>query len=179
MSEKNLKYFKDLEYKILIDSSIEDGAKSYIAYSNELGKYACYGIGNTQVEAISSFLKEKDEFIEYLFNTGETINEPKPEDSERYSGFFNVRTSSVIHANLVLQAKELDISLNLYLNQILAGAAEKKVSENIILDKIGELCGKLDAHHFEVTRQLKYQEEKIKNEFKWHPEYSNKYLEVA
>jgi len=67
----------------------------------------------------------------------------------------------------------------LYLNQILAGAAEKKVSENIILDKIGELCGKLDAHHFEVTRQLKYQEEKIKNEFKWHPEYSNKYLEVA
>src|ERR1035437_6281656 len=177
MSEKDLKYYKDLEYKIIIEKISEEEVSAYIAYSNELGKYACYGKGDTQVDAISSFLIEKDEFIEYLCSAGETINEPKQEDSERYSGFFNVRTSPVIHANLVFQAKELDISLNLYLNQILAGAAEKKVTENVILDKIGELCGKLDVHHFEVTRQLKYQSEKINNQYKWHLDYSSKYLE--
>jgi len=179
MSEKDLKYYKNLEYKILIERIIEDDKSIYIAYTNELGKYACYGKGNTQVEAISSFLLEKNEFIEYLFNAGETINEPKLEDSERYSGFFNVRTSPIIHANLVFQAKELGISLNLYLNQILAGTAEKKTSENAILDKIGELCGKLDSQHFEVTRQLKYQTEKIENQYTWHADYASIYFKVA
>jgi predicted HicB family RNase H-like nuclease len=179
MSHKDLKYYKNLEYTILIERINEDNISAYIAYSNELGKFACYGKGKTQVEAINNFLIEKDEFIEYLFNARETINEPKQADSESYSGFFNVRTSSLIHANLVVQAKQMNISLNLYLNQILAGAVERKMSENLILDKIGELCGKLESHHFEVTRQLKYQVEEMRHQFTWHPEYSGRYLEIA
>jgi predicted HicB family RNase H-like nuclease len=177
MSQKDLKYYKNLEYKILIERINEDDISGYIAYSNELGKYACYGQGDTQVEAINSFLIEKDEFIEYLFSNGETINEP--EDYESYSGFFNIRTSSLIHAKLVGQAKHMNISLNLYLNQILAGAAEKKLSENVILYKIGELCGKMDSQHFEITRQLKYQTEKIQNQYTWHADYSSIYIKVA
>lgn len=179
MSDKDLKYYKKLDYKILIERITEDNVSTYIAYTNELGKYACYGQGDTQIEAINNFLIEKDEFIEYLFNAGEPINEPKQEDLESFSGFFNVRTSPLIHANLVAQAKQMHISLNLYINQILAGAVEKKASENVILDKIGELCSKLDSQHFEITRQLRYQAEEIHNHSSWYNDYNNKYTKVA
>ncbi len=179
MSNKDLKYYLELDYKINIERIEQEEEFSYIAYSSDLGKYACYGKGNTQIEAIQAFLDEKNNFLEYLFNAGESIPEPKMEESERFSGFFNVRTSPIIHANLVVQAKELGISLNLYLNQILSGATEKKISNNIILDKIGELCGKLDAQHYEVTRQLRYQHDTIISQYKWLAEYSNQYLEVA
>lgn len=179
MLNRDLKYFLNLDYKILVEKVTSDGESFYIAYTNELGKFACYGKGETPADAISFFEIEKNEFVEYLFNAGDPIPEPIIDECTKFSGFFNVRTSPIIHASLVAQAKELDISLNLYLNQILAGAIEKKPADNQILNKIGELCGKLEAHHYEVTRQLKYQNETIKNQYKWHIEYANPYSEVA
>jgi predicted HicB family RNase H-like nuclease len=178
MLNRDLKYYLSLDYKTIIEKVISDDESFYIAYATELGKYACYGKGKTQVDAINSFMGEKSEFIEYLFSSSETIPEPTVE-SERFSGFFNVRTSPIIHASLVSQAKEQDISLNLYLNQILSSAVERKALDNQILDKIGELCGKIDANHYEVTRQLKYQNETIIKQYKEHPDYSNPYLDVA
>jgi predicted HicB family RNase H-like nuclease len=178
MSNKDLKYYQGLEYRILIEKIEDENDSMYLAYTNELGKYSCYGKGTNQIEAIQSFLEEKNDFIEHLFNSGEAIPEPLKEN-DRFSGVFNVRTSPIIHANLVYQARELDISLNLYLNQILAGATEKRQSENVILNKIGELCGKIDANHYEVTRQLQYQYESIKSQYKWSQDYANPYLDVA
>ena len=177
MSQKDLTYYKNLEYKILVEKIKEDDITGYIAYTIELGKYACYGQGDTQAEAIERFLIEKEEFIEYLFKNGETIIEP--EYYENYSGVFNVRTSPLIHAKLVTQARQMNVSLNLYLNQILAGVAEKRTSENVVLDKIGELCGKMDSQHFEVTRQLTYQTEKLQNQYKWHQDYGIMHIKVA
>lgn len=179
MSTKDLKYYKSLIYNIVVEKQEEEGDIWFIAYTNELGKIACYGRGESQIEALTSFMEEKDSFIEYLFNEGETIPEPKIAESNRYSGFFNVRTSSIIHANLVQQAKELDISLNLYINQILASGIESKRIEGIIMDKLGEICGKIDFHHFEVTRQLRFQNETFKKGLPWSTEYGNPYLEVA
>lgn len=179
MSDKDLKYYQNLEYGIRIELTKESEHPFYMAYCDELGKYACYGRGETQMVAIQEFLEEKNSFIEYLFNSGETIPEPKGDENERFSGFFNVRTSPIIHALLVSQSKELGISLNLYLNQILSAATEKKGIENCVLDKLSELCGKLDNHHFEVTRQLRYQSDTISKQFKWKLEYSNPYLEVV
>lgn len=173
MSSKSLEYYKKLEYAILIEKQEIDGESWFIAYANELGKYACYGRGENQTEALTSFLEEKDGFIEYLFNEGKTIPEPSSAESEKYSGIFNVRTSPSIHANLVYQAKNLDVSLNLYINQILSAAVEKMNIENSVMDKLTELCGKLDAHHFEVTKQLRYQSEKFLNKYEWASEYED------
>lgn len=179
MSNKDLKYYKDLAYNIVVEKQEIDGEIWYIAFANELGKFACYGRGDTQLEAINSFLEEKEVFIEYLFNEGKNIPEPKIDDSEKFSGFFNVRTSSIIHSNLVFQAKELNISLNLYINQILSAAVESNRLENVIMNKLGEICGKIDFHHYEVTRQLRFQDESLKNKLVWTAEYGNPYLEVA
>lgn len=179
MSNKDLKYYKDLAYNIIVEKQEMDGEIWYIAYTNELGKFACYGRGETQLEAIKSFMEEKEVFIEYLFKEGKNIPEPKIDDSEKFSGFFNVRTSSIIHSNLVFQAKELNISLNLYINQILSAAVESNRLENSIMNKLGEICGKIDFHHYEVTRQLRFQDESLKNKLVWTAEYGNPYLEVA
>jgi len=179
MSNKDLKYYKDLTYSIIVEKQEMDGETWFIAFANELGKFACYGRGETQIEALNSFIEEKDVFIEYLFIEGKDIAEPKIDDSANFSGFFNVRTSSIIHANLVHQAKELDISLNLYINQILASAIEGNRNENAIMNKLGEICGKIDFHHYEVTRQLRFQNESIKKGLMWTAEYSNPYQEVA
>jgi predicted RNase H-like HicB family nuclease len=173
MSNKNLEYYKGLEYSIIVEKQEMDSASWYIAYANELGKYACYGRGESQTEALNSFLEEKDGFIEYLFKEGKPIPEPSSQEPEKYSGFFNVRTSSSIHANLVHQAKNMDISLNLYINQIISAAIEKKSNENSVMDKLTELCGKLDAHHFEVTKQLRYQSENFFSKYDWASDYED------
>src|SRR5665647_2110406 len=167
MSNKDLKYYKDLSYNVVIEKQEMEGESWFIAFTNELGKFSCYGRGETQIEALNSFMEEKDVFIEYLFNEGKDIPEPKIDDSTNFSGFFNVPTSSIIHANLVHQAKELDISLNLYINQIIATAIERNRNENAIMNKLSEICGKIDFHHFEVTRQLRFQNESLVKGFTW------------
>lgn len=179
MSDKDLNYYLGLNYPIIIERIAESDEIEFMAFSNVLGKYACYGIGTTEAEAVQSFIEEKYTFIEYLFNAGEVIPEPKKDESERFSGFFNVRTSPIIHANLVSQAKELDISLNLYLNQILAGAVEKRAADNLVLNMLSEICNQLTNHHYEVTKQLKYQTEKMTSQFKSNAEYSGPYLKFA
>lgn len=179
MSNRDLSYYKQLEYNILIEKEEMDGETWYIAYTKELGKFACYGRGIDQVDAINNYLSEKNAFIDYLFSEGKSIPEPQKQD-ERFSGFFNVRTSPLIHANLVQQAKELDISLNLYVNQILSAAIENRRLGNSVLDKMGEICGKLDAYQYEVTRQLKYQADILKSQYSYDQKYySSPYLKAV
>lgn len=179
MSNKDLQYYKELEYNVIIEKQKVEAESWYIAYSNELGKFACYGQGDSQIEALNNFLEEKNFFIEYLFNEGKPIPEPSNEEPTKFSGIFNVRTSSIIHGNLVKQSKELDISLNLYINQILSASIEKKEGENPVMNKLSELCSKLDAHHFEVTKQLSYQREKLSTSYQWAAEYCGPYLKTA
>jgi len=100
-------------------------------------------------------------------------------NSYSVSGVFNVRTSPAIHANLVNQAKEMDISLNLYLNQIIAAAVEKKSIGNVLLNKLFEICNKLEKHHYEVTNQLYYQKSTLQYPNDWAMEYSGPYRKTA
>ena len=169
-AKRDLNYYKNLPYKIILEREELDEETWFIAYAQELGKYACYGQGDTPEEALKSFKEEKEAFIEYLYI--EKKNIPEPDNTlEKFSGTFTVRTSPVIHANLVSQAQKMNISLNLYLNQILSAAVERKDFENQVFNKISELSAKFDAHHSAVTNQLKFQSENI-NHLKWHPDYS-------
>jgi len=74
--KKDLSYYQNLEYRIIVEPVIDEFGKEYIAYVEELGKYSCFGKGKTPQDAISSFLKEKDDFIEFLYNKGKPIPEP-------------------------------------------------------------------------------------------------------
>jgi len=179
MSKKDLSYYKKLKYNIIIEEEKFEDEVWFIAYSNELGKYACYGKGDTEVEALQNFIEEKNDFIEYLFTNNKSIPEPETKSERNFSGVFNVRTSSIIHYKLVNQAKDLNISLNLYLNQILAAAVERKQNELIIEEKLFEISRKIDKHHFEITKQMKYQNESL-SKLKWDAKYSGElYLKTA
>ena len=185
MSKKNLEYYLGLVYDIVVHKEEMDGEIWYTAYSKELGKFSCYGKGATPAEAIESFNEQKNDFISYLFEEGKEIPEPNSlnEVIEKYSGFFNVRTSPIIHARLVEQANEMGISMNLYTNQILSAAVEKKGVESLLVNMLEQLHCKLDSHHYEVTKQLKYQKEMSLEHFTWHAEYQEghkaAYMKVA
>ena len=185
MSKKNLNYYLNLVYDVIVHKEKMDEETWYTAYCKELGKFSCYGKGETPADAIESFNEQKADFITYLFEEGKEIPEPNciNEVIEKYSGFFNVRTSPVIHAKLIEQANNMDISMNLYLNQILSAAVEKKGIECSLTDLIKDLQLQLESHHYEVTNQLKYQKEITLEHTSWHLEYqeghSTMYMSVA
>lgn len=179
MLNKNLQYYKTLAYKIIIEPEEFENDKWFVAYADEFGKYSCYGRGDTPEEAIKNFYEEKDNFLEYLYNSKKNIPEPKHYNIPNYSGVFNVRTSPIIHAELVKQATNLNISLNLYLNQILSAAVENKKISDFLTKKLLELELKIDKHHSEISKQMKFQNEKL-NKLKWNPEYSDEpYLKIV
>jgi predicted HicB family RNase H-like nuclease len=158
LERRRLDYYKSLEYDIVIQREEDEGEVWYIAYCHELGKYACYGKGNNRQEALKSFLEEKDAFIEYLYLKKRPVPVPQkqPEELELLSGVFNVRTSPHIHTSLAQQAKDQELSLNLYVNQILSAAIERNSFSTEVLTKLSEICNKMDINHYELTRMLNY-----------------------
>jgi len=66
VNQKPLSYYKSLKYPIKIEVDKDGDEEWYIAFSEELGRGACYGLGATPSEALDNFLTEKDDFIELL-----------------------------------------------------------------------------------------------------------------
>jgi len=132
-AKKNLNYYKDLRYKVIVQPEYYDEEKWYIAYCNELGKYSCRGEGETYEEAVSNFKKEKDNFIEYLFKNNKIIPEPEIYESKEYSGNINIRMNPDLHAMLAENAKLKGISLNQYIIFLL--------TKNITLDAVSREFG--------------------------------------
>ncbi len=135
---KSLEFYKSLEYDIIIKREELDGEKWYVAYCNEFGMSACHGIGDTREEAVNSYLEEKDAFLELLYSRKEFIPEPSPADNT-FSGTFSVRTSPWLHSLIANQAKKNDVSINSYVNQILA----YYVGQDTMCDKFDEYSQKL------------------------------------
>lgn len=158
MSTHELEYYKNLHYNIIIEKQTDEdtGEFSFMAYADELGKMSCYGVGDTEIEALESFKTEKDAFIDYLFNVAKPIPIPKSKEENSFSGVFNVRTSPKIHYTLVKQAEEQNISLNLYLNQILSNAISEFSIQDLLTGKMQEICDKIDEHHYLITNRLQY-----------------------
>ncbi len=72
------------------------------------------------------------------------------------------------------------MSFNFSLNQILAAAVENKQTESVIDEKLSEISRKIDKHHFEITKQMKYQNDNLFNKLKWNAMYSEElYLQIA
>ena len=151
MIMKSLEFYKSLEYDIIIKREELDGEVWYVAYCNEFGLNACHGIGETREEAVKSYLEEKDIFIELLYTQGEPIPEPMPVDNT-FSGTFSVRTSPWLHALIASQAKKNDVSINSYINQILAYCAGQDV-----------MCNRFEDYSQKLTIRLLEQYKMIRD----------------
>lgn len=180
MLKKDLQYYKSLEYNVIIKKEELDGEKWYVAYCNELGLNACHGIGEDKVSALNSFIEEKDAFIEMLYKKGESIPEVVSEE-QNVSGVFSVRTSSWIHSSLAQQAKINGVSLNSYVNQLLAyGIGQREVSlkcermidemdakitkqNDIILNNLNSINYKTDSLFCDATKLRFYDSNQYKS----------------
>ena len=136
MNMKNLKYYLDLNYDIIIKKMIDGDDVSYKAFTRELNQDAFYGIGSTPKEAIESFNEVKEELFEYYFDNGDETPEPNIVDNNLPSGKFIIRTTPFIHKMLNEQAKENNVSLNLYINTVLASVSGKNEVINILKEMI-------------------------------------------
>jgi len=154
---KNLKYYKELKYNIIIENESDNEKNRFIAYAEELGKGSCYGLGKTEIEALNNFLKEKDEFLEILYNQGLTIPEPIKYDIQKeYSGIFNVRTSPQLHYSLVKQAKNHNQSLNQYVNHILSRAELWETIQDYLDSNFINIENLIFSIHDRLNPQISY-----------------------
>ncbi len=153
MLQKDLQYYKSLEYNVIIKKEELDSEVWYVAYCNELGLNACHGIGEDKASALDSFVEEKEAFIEMLYEKGEPI--PEVVNKEQIlSGIFSVRTSPWIHSSLVQQAKLSGISLNSYVNQLLAYGVGQREASLKCEKKIDEMDAKIVAQNDVILKNL-------------------------
>ena len=78
---KDLDYYMNLPYKIHVERFEDDdrGNPHYHAWIDELGKFSCFGCGNTEEEAKKSLECDKKEMLQLYLDRGEIIPEPKNE----------------------------------------------------------------------------------------------------
>ena len=73
-----------------------------------------------QVKALEGIVNLVGETLADMRKNGETV--PEPLSQRNFSGRFVVRTTPMAHRNLTLLAAEAGVSLNRYINSILAAA---------------------------------------------------------
>ncbi len=152
---KSLSYFKNLAYSLIIEKIQDEDGLQYYCYTEELGKYSCYGIGETEVEAINHFKEVKEGFIEYLYGKELPIPEPRTKvNLESFSGKFTVRTSPQVHSILVKQADEQGQSLNAYVNQTLTSACYLDEVKGYMDGRIRGVELFMRKHHEEISYHL-------------------------
>ncbi len=184
-NKKSLSYYQSLDYDVIIEKDRYEDEEWYIAYCDELGRGSCYGTGDTPQEALEMFLKDKNAFIEELYRAKRPIPEPRPrEDQETVlSGIFNVRTTPQLHGLLSGQAKKSGVSLNHYVNQLLAMGAMVGEIKQYFDGKCNALEDKIDAHHYQMTTQMidyqKHTVETRKPDWDLSAKYEKDFMKIA
>jgi antitoxin HicB len=133
---KNLEYYNSLHYAIeIIPFDTEDDGLMYEACIPQLGRYAFSGIGESADKAIESLNTLKSELFAEMIEEGREI--PEPEDpEEEFSGRFVLRVDKGLHKELVIAARDKNISLNKHVNDILTNWKQSSYLENLVHESV-------------------------------------------
>jgi predicted RNase H-like HicB family nuclease len=155
-TQKDLNYYKSLEYEIVIENIKQGGESWYHCYAREFGRMSCYGTGETHDEALKNFLIDKDEFIELNYAKELPIPEPTQKEFDRklLSGIFNVRTTPQIHTRLTQQAKENGVSLNSHVNHLFSSSSILGEVMKYMDHQFKKVEDKMEEHHCAVIYSL-------------------------
>jgi antitoxin HicB len=107
-----------LDYPVTIRRLSEEEGGGYLAEFPDLP--GCMADGETIEEAIAEGQDAVAAWIGAAKEDGRAI--PKPGTAEAYSGKFIVRVPKMLHARLAARARIEDVSLNQYVNTVLAEA---------------------------------------------------------
>jgi predicted RNase H-like HicB family nuclease len=142
--KKDLKYYLNLTYPMMIIRDVEEGEAYYIAEIPDLP--GCGTHGETIEEAIKSLEEAKELWIETSLEKGMEI--PEPVSDDEFSGKFLLRIPPRLHMKLTTMAKNEELSLNQFIRKIL----ESNLTLGSILEKIEameqeikQLRNKIDA----------------------------------
>jgi antitoxin HicB len=111
--EKDVKYYMNLPYKIVIR---KDPYGGFFAELEELE--GCMTQGETYDEAYQNVIEAMEGWLEVAIERGITIPEPEPEP--KYSGRFTLRLPKSLHKKLAQDAKKENVSLNQYAIHLLS-----------------------------------------------------------
>jgi antitoxin HicB len=120
MNDKDLSYYKSLNYKVEAYFDAKEGR--WFATIPDLGDVL--SDGETPEEAVKKVLSLKDEVIEADYQRGLRI--PEPREEIEYSGKFLLRVPRSLHKDLAEEAEREGTSLNRFLIQILSVALERR-----------------------------------------------------
>jgi len=113
--ERDLEYYADLPYTIMVEQWDDGEGPYWVARVAELPH--CLIHGNTPEETIKEIEEVKRDWIKSNLQRGLKIPEPKP---HKYSGQIRLRISPSLHKLLSHRAKIENVSLNQYMSMALA-----------------------------------------------------------
>ena len=147
---KDLKYYMNLNYNIVIYKYSEEEGGGFRASIPQLGDAAFVADGDTIDEAVTNLDIVKKEIFSHWLENGVKIEEPKNESDVEYSGKFIVRVPVELHRQLAQTAENQKISLNSYLNYLLSS----KLSIDMVCSKMKSQISEsfketLESHSFD------------------------------
>ncbi|MFW6333449.1 MAG: toxin-antitoxin system HicB family antitoxin [Thermodesulfobacteriota bacterium] len=117
--KKDLNYYLALPYKTEIVPIPEEEGGGYMARLPQFGSLGIVGDGDTKAEALADLAENQKERFEYYLEEGLEIPEPE-EERDNYSGRFVLRVPKYLHKELAQSARKNEVSLNHYVNTLLA-----------------------------------------------------------
>jgi antitoxin HicB len=118
VAEEQIRYYLSLPYQISVTHQEDDDSRPWLASVEELT--GCEARGATAAEAVAQIPAALAEWVAGAHASGREI--PEPNDVRQYSGKLLVRMPKSLHRKLAHAAERDQVSLNAYMNGVLAAA---------------------------------------------------------
>jgi antitoxin HicB len=118
VAEEQIRYYLSLPYRISVTHQDGDESSPWLASVEELA--GCEARGATAAEAVAQIPSALAEWVAGAHASGREI--PEPHDARQYSGKLLVRMPKSLHRELARAAERDQVSLNAYMNGVLAAA---------------------------------------------------------
>ena len=119
VAEELIRYYLAQPYRISVTHRDDDSAHPWLAAVEELA--GCEARGKSAEEAVSRIPHALAEWVAGAQAAGREI--PEPREARQYSGKLLVRMPQSLHAELARAAELERVSLNAYINGVLAAAS--------------------------------------------------------
>jgi predicted RNase H-like HicB family nuclease len=119
VAEEQIRHYLSLPYQISVTFQEGDESRPWLASVEELT--GCEARGATAAEAVAQIPAALAEWVAGAHASGREI--PEPNDVHQYSGKLLVRMPKSLHRKLARAAERDQVSLNAYMNGVLAAAA--------------------------------------------------------
>lgn len=143
--------------------SSEDGG-GFVACIPVLGRHSYRAFGDTPEEALAELEQVRRALLEDRYERGEVIPLPPDEVEERPSGMPGLRLSPSLHALAQEKAAEEGISVNRYLEELIAYGIGRQSALKLLEQKVEELTqsvarlsNQMSSYEFDVSQSPREQ----------------------